>query len=302
MILLHSLYELLNRECTFNIYNYYIQTFNAFDMNFHKHPSFEIMYIVKGACEISYKLGSKTLTTHLKQGYWIFIDANIPHSLTVLPNTPCKISNLEVSLLASDIPLSSTSIMLKKSPNFLRFLEAKQSVVLFDSVQENEQIYESLHNIHTYLSRSPLYTPLESETLLIELEINKLLLILAHHYSIQSNDSAHLYYIQKAMYYIDEYFDHEITITNLAKYVGISPAYLQRLFAKQFNTTIFDYVTHKRIDKAILLLKTSKLTILDIALECGFNSRQHFTHTFKKVKGLSPHQFRVLKNTYEIPF
>lgn len=294
--ILSSLYDLAHHHCSFSVNKYYNQTFSSFQMDEHTHPEFEFMYVTKGSCTISYTLQDIHLKHKLKQGQWIFIDGGVSHLLTIHPSTPCKILNLEISLHATTSSSTALTSILKDSSLFLDFLKRHQSVILSNNDSDSTPIYDSLYNIHTYLHNY------SKESLLVSLEISKLLLHLAHHVTTPQGYTPDLYYVKKATTYIDEYFDHSLFIADISNYVGISAAYLQRLFTKQLNQSIIEYITYKRIEKAILLLTQTTLPITDIGMDVGFNSRQHFTHTFKKIVGISPKQFRNQKEQLEIPF
>lgn len=58
------------------------------------------------------------------------------------------------------------------------------------------------------------------------------------------------------------------------------------------QTTFVDYLTKERIRKAETLFLGPKMKLIDIAYECGFTSSSSFNRTFKKVKGMSPKDFR----------
>lgn len=64
--------------------------------------------------------------------------------------------------------------------------------------------------------------------------------------------------------------------------------------------SIIDKVNELRIEKAKLLLETSHMPIIDIAISVGFNNRRHFTHTFLKRTGSSPAIYRKHKENYRV--
>ena len=55
------------------------------------------------------------------------------------------------------------------------------------------------------------------------------------------------------------------------------------------------YLNKKKIDKAIELLLSTELSILNIAFECGFNNIEYFDKIFKKTMGLTPLRYRQTK-------
>jgi AraC-like DNA-binding protein len=98
-----------------------------------------------------------------------------------------------------------------------------------------------------------------------------------------------------------------LTIGDLAKFSGY-PEYLISLFINRVHGISFrDYINNLRINKAKEMLKKSneKLTILDIAYECGFNSKSTFNGAFKKFTHMTPSQFKqqqesVVDNEFDI--
>jgi len=58
--------------------------------------------------------------------------------------------------------------------------------------------------------------------------------------------------------------------------------------------TVNHFLTSERLKQAAFLLCNSQLPIVEIAAQAGFNSRQHFTNTFKQKKGMSPKAYQLL--------
>ena len=73
---------------------------------------------------------------------------------------------------------------------------------------------------------------------------------------------------------------------------GYSASYFSHMFSKTFNMSFKSYITKLRINYAKLLLNSSDLPIIDIAIDCGFSSQSHFTQIFKEVTGITPYQYR----------
>lgn len=99
--------------------------------------------------------------------------------------------------------------------------------------------------------------------------------------------------LNKALKFIDENLDGELRLDNLAKIATMNKTYFSTVF-KQFNgISPWDYITIKRVEKAIELLKNTTLTKLEIAEKCGFNSSSNFYQQFKKVTGKLPNDYIV---------
>lgn len=93
---------------------------------------------------------------------------------------------------------------------------------------------------------------------------------------------------------IDNNFSSDIPLEKAAKASNLSIPHFCRLFKNSTGMTFTEYLLFYRISKAEELLH-SDLTITEIAHECGFNSTSSFSRAFRKVKNLSPTEF---KRTY----
>ena len=97
--------------------------------------------------------------------------------------------------------------------------------------------------------------------------------------------------------YIDENYSENITLEQAADKVGFSKYHFARLFKEYTGTTFLDHLMHKRVQAAQKLLSTD-LSVTDIAFSTGFNSLTSFNRSFHKYTGLSPTQFRALRENY----
>ena len=79
---------------------------------------------------------------------------------------------------------------------------------------------------------------------------------------------------------------------SLARTLGISASYLQKLFKNQFDTTVNDYLNEYRIQKTCYLILHSPMTLKMIQEQVGFSSRQHFNYTFRKFTKLTPTEYK----------
>lgn len=92
--------------------------------------------------------------------------------------------------------------------------------------------------------------------------------------------------------YIDENYQHEISLEELSNIFHYSPSYISRIFHKEKNITINNYINKVRISYSISLLTNSNLSIKEIALGCGFINISHFNRVFKNMTGKTPTNIR----------
>jgi len=90
-------------------------------------------------------------------------------------------------------------------------------------------------------------------------------------------------------YYLMRY---ERSLEQIAASVHLSPSHISGLFRKETGQTVSAYIGFVRIEKSKQLLKTTQLSIAEIASRCGFEEQSYFSRVFRKQTGLSPKAYR----------
>lgn len=98
--------------------------------------------------------------------------------------------------------------------------------------------------------------------------------------------------LQRALKWLHLAFERPFHLTRLARYCGVSPAYLCRLFRHYLNTTPVGYLTRLRLHLARRLIETTELSLADIAFLVGYRHPTYFIRLFRKVFGQTPSQVR----------
>lgn len=92
--------------------------------------------------------------------------------------------------------------------------------------------------------------------------------------------------------YVENNYQNDIYLDFVADRFNLSPKYLSRAFKKYTNVRFVDYLNEIRISHAKELLNTTDETIMDIAKQVGFNSRNTFYRVFKNSQGVTPAEYR----------
>lgn len=92
--------------------------------------------------------------------------------------------------------------------------------------------------------------------------------------------------------------EEAFTIKSLSKKSGLSPNKLQEGFKMIHNRTVNDYITHMRVLKAEILIRTSDLNISEIVYCIGFTSRSYFSKIFKQKFNCSPKEYKFNLNPF----
>lgn len=156
----------------------------------------------------------------------------------------------------------------------------------FCILTDQEHIYVTFHAIlYEWEHDQP-----ERDTMLTSL-LQEFFIRLARSFHAHNRPTG-IQYLTSACDYIKQNFQEPLTLEKIAAHVGISRSYLAQLFSTQLNRSVVEYIQTVRCDHAAYLLNTTSLPIIDIAMETGFNNRQHFTRTFGKLYGMPPHEYR----------
>ncbi len=91
--------------------------------------------------------------------------------------------------------------------------------------------------------------------------------------------------------YIQENLESKLTLKELADVACLSPTYFSSVFRKFSGISLWEYISIKRVERAVEMLKNEKITKLEIAERCGFSSSSNFYKTFTAVTGKRPSDF-----------
>ena len=105
-------------------------------------------------------------------------------------------------------------------------------------------------------------------------------------------------YLQKLEQYFRDrkpFLNPELTISDVANALGISPKYLSQVINEALQKNFYDLINSYRIEEAKKKLKSDddpKRTVLEVLYDSGFNSKSAFNTAFKKHTGYTPTQFK----------
>ena len=99
-------------------------------------------------------------------------------------------------------------------------------------------------------------------------------------------------HVERAIDYIYENYSKNISVTDIAEYLGIDRTYLYRLFKEEYDMSPQKYLLNFRLKTAMNKLEGGNMSIADIAYSCGFNDASAFCHQFKKVYKDTPLNYR----------
>lgn len=98
--------------------------------------------------------------------------------------------------------------------------------------------------------------------------------------------------VTELILYVEKNFKTNITLRSMAKDLGYCHEHLSRVFNKTFHVNFKAFVNQYRLEFASHLIKTTKKTFLEIALESGFQSVRSFNRAFLTFANVSPSSLR----------
>ena len=98
--------------------------------------------------------------------------------------------------------------------------------------------------------------------------------------------------VRAAMAYIHDHATEPLSRRDIAQHIGITEDHLTFCFRQELGTTPIEYLQRYRINQAKRLLKGSRQTITEIALNVGFSDASYFSRIFRRETGMSPEAFR----------
>jgi two-component system response regulator YesN len=117
--------------------------------------------------------------------------------------------------------------------------------------------------------------------------------IYKHCKEIVNNDSTISPVVRRARQYIQTHFtESTIALEVVAQSLQVSPVYLSRMIKQELGMSFVSLVTNMRIRKAIHLLNSTDLPIVEISEIVGYDTQHYFSTAFKKSMGVSPIKYR----------
>ena len=241
-------------------------TDNTPDYPLHRHEHVEFLYVISGECTVIHS-GERV---RAKRDDFVIVNFNEIHATEM--SEDCRMVCVQIS------PVFFSSVSFE-SPSFKSHIEKDA-------------------NISKYMLR--IFDEHNSKKLGYDMEIMglcySLMSYLVRNY-IERRDEPHradkrAHKISEIISYVSLHYAEHITTAQLAEHFFLSEYYFCRFFKESTGLTLTDYINKYRVATAASLLKSTDLSVTEIALRVGFADSNYFTKIFKKHKGKSPREFK----------
>lgn len=249
----------------------------------HWHDQLLLMYIVKGEMTVLCR-NQKVLG---EQGDIIIVNPNEIHSVEN------AVKGVEYYLLKIDLIL-----LLGKQPDLKQTIYAepllKNSILFENKVSRDDLTLNIIKNmVKEFREKNEGH-----ELALIGLTYQMLTTLLRKYKkTIPDKTELDMQYrrlnqIKPAIIYMEDHFAEKVTLADLSEIAHLSPIHFSRVFKTVSGFSPMDFLNQLRVQKAAQLLVKTDKTIVEIAMDTGFNDGNYFSRFFKKCRNETPSEFR----------
>lgn len=266
---------------------------DSFDAPWHFHPALELTYIIEGSGERF--VGDSV--EPFAAGDLVLLGSKVPHYWQ--SDAGENFAKDEVTALASaSPPPRSKAIVFHFRENFVdsypefrdvgQLLHRKCSGGL--KFEPNFEIKERIENFPNHDQRFRVPKFFELLTLLSSMPFQSLSKI---HADARLDMKAN-HRISKATQYVHLHFARpDLSLVDVAASVEMSPSAFSRYFHRFTGQTLNRFIASKRIARSCMILAETDHPITEVAEQSGFGSLSSFNRQFRRIKKISPRQFRA---------
>lgn len=108
---------------------------------------------------------------------------------------------------------------------------------------------------------------------------------------LQNNDLPMREAMRCAKHFLEQNYGEHVSLGQTARHIGISPAYLSRIFHHEYGVSFAKFLTAIRLEASRELLQSTRLQVAEVANRCGFSSSSYFIKVFSEHYGVTPKNY-----------
>ncbi len=277
--ILREITPLTQSDC----FTYFSRVKKEFNFPLHTHEEFELNFIVN-AKNAKRMIGDHTDV--IDELELVLVGSNLPHAWFT---HQCESEEIYEVTIQFHRDLFDEKLLRRNQLSFIRTLLERSAKGILFSQETAQALKPRFMNLH---HKSGFDSVLELMSILHDLSISRNMRTL----SLTSFSNESLSYnsrrIEKAFEYMQNNYDKNITLEEMAKLVGMTEVSFSRFIKKRTGKTFIDSLNEIRIGHACRLLIDTTHTIAEISYQTGFNNLSYFNRIFKNRNHCTPKEFR----------
>lgn len=229
-----------------------------FNFPTHLHQSFEFITVISG--EMSVSINGKEYVVKKGEGVIVF-----PNQLHSLESKNC---HHMLCIFSGELVKAYSAKVSGKIPVSNKFSVPEGMCIAVDELSDESSVLEK---------KGTLY--------LVCAQFDKM----AEYEEKQEFDSGLLDSIFR---FVEENYSGECSLKNICNKTGYSYSYISRFFKKTTGMTVNEYINQYRISNGCYLLSNTNATVLECAMESGYESLRNFNRNFMAYMGMTPSEYR----------
>lgn len=247
----------------------------------HWHDDIELILILSG--QMQYNINGNVVC--LKPGEGIFINARQLHFGYSEEKCECVF----LCILLHPVLLCSSRAMEQKYVSPILFHEHISFYHLKGTSEWEMQILTSIQTI--YNIRNDAVSELKIQRSFFDIWIALCENVISIRQK-QISQNHHLSVLKEMISFINQNYTKKLSLSDIALSGKVGKTGCCNIFKKYVNQTPNEYLTELRLRKAIELLKSTDMTVLEISYEVGFSGASYFSETFRKFFGCTPSEYK----------
>ncbi|MCR5055040.1 MAG: AraC family transcriptional regulator [Lachnospiraceae bacterium] len=252
-------------------------------LHFHNYLEIGYCYYGKG------RLIIEDRTYHYGDDMFSFIPANIPHVTISEPGNICKWEFLFVDI--NEFIKNEMKTMRLETEDVIRIINKRGTI---KSLRHHEKMGLIIRGIIEECRQEGPYYKESIKGHLMALVIEALRLDEEREGAKSKRPLPK--YIREAIDYIDNNFEQDLKISDVAVNCSISESHFRRMFEETMNMSPVEYLNYVRIKRACALMEKEDVSMEEIGFKVGFTTPSTFNRNFKRFTGTTPYKWKREKD------
>ena len=186
--------------------------------------------------------------------------------------------------------VGATVLVVQPDPAQREQVEPFAELLATSAYRRDASVLALAHRAARELNAADAVAPLALQGLVLEM-----LAVTARAEQTASADRHHRapQWLEQARAMLRDRYREQVSVTEIAAAVGVHPVHFTRTFRVHYGTGVAAYLRGLRLDQAARELAATDSSIADIATQAGFYDQAHFTRSFKRQYGTTPHRYRI---------